>query len=190
TPRPPGGRAQGPRPRPTGNPEGTSPPFVQPNLVTMGGFNHPVSGVPDPWLAPDATETRGNNADAYVDLNDAQDGFTPGVDFRADVTSPRSFDRVYDTTIEPVATIDQQKAAIANAFYTVNWLHDYFYDSGFDEVAGNAQLSNYGRGGAEGDPMRVEVQDNFLGGSRNNANMTTPVDGVRPRMQMYTWTGP
>jgi hypothetical protein len=38
--------------------------------------------------------------------------------------------------------------------------------------------------------MRVELQDNFLGGSRNNANMSTPSDGVRPRMQMFTWFGP
>ena len=38
--------------------------------------------------------------------------------------------------------------------------------------------------------MRVEVQDNFLGGSRNNANMSTPSDGIRPRMQMFTWFGP
>ena len=89
-----------------------------------------------------------------------------------------------------MATTDQSKAAITNAFYTVNWLHDYWYDSGFDEAAGNAQLDNYGRGGVEGDAMRVEVQDNFLGGSRNNANMSTPSDGLRPRMQMYTFSGP
>jgi Fungalysin metallopeptidase (M36)/PA domain len=176
-------------PHPTGMPDGTTSPFLPSNLVTMGGFNRPPSGVADPWLAPDATETNGNNADAYVDFS-APDGLTPGVDFRADVTSARSFDRTYDTTLGPTATVDQSKAAITNAFYTVNWLHDYWYDSGFDEAAGNAQLSNYGRGGAEGDPMRVEVQDNFLGGSRNNANMSTPSDGIRPRMQMYTWFGP
>jgi hypothetical protein len=176
-------------PHPTGNPDGTTIPLVAANLVTMGGFNHPPSGVPDPWLAPDALETSGNNADAYTDFSNP-DGLTPGIDFRADLTSPRTFDRLYDFTRESVATIDQSKAAITNAFYTVNWLHDYWYDSGFDEVAGNAQLSNYGRGGVEGDPMRVEVQDNFLGGSRNNANMSTPEDGMRPRMQMYTWSGP
>ena len=73
-------------PHPTGNPDGTMPPFVAPNLVTMGGFNHPPSGPADPWLAPDATETIGNNADAYIDLS-APDGFTPGVDFRADLTA-------------------------------------------------------------------------------------------------------
>jgi len=176
-------------PHPTGNPDGTLPPFVAPNLVTMGGFDDPAgSHVSDPWLAPDALETTGNNADAYVDLS-SPDGFTPGVDFRADLTGPRTFDRRFDTSIEPVATVDQQKAAITNAFYTVNWLHDYWYDSGFDEAAGNAQFDNYGRGGVEGDGMRVEVQDNFLGGARNNANMATPADGIRPRMQLYTFLG-
>jgi len=177
-------------PHPTGVPDGTFPPFTPANLVTMGGFNHPVTGTPDPWLPADALETIGNNAEAYTDYNDAQDGFTPGIDFHADLTSPRFFDRSYDFTREPVATIDQAKASITNAFYTVNWLHDYWYDSGFDEVAGNAQQSNYGRGGSEGDSMKVEVQDNFLGGSRNNANMSTPLDGLRPRMQMFTFTGP
>ena len=176
-------------PHPTGNPDGTMPPFVPSFLVTMGGFNNPPSGVADPWLAADATETRGNNADAYVDLS-APDGLTAGTDFRANVTSVRSFDRIFDHTLGPVANTDQSKAAITNAFYTVNWLHDYWYDSGFDEAAGNAQLNNYGRGGAEGDPMRVEVQDNFLAGARNNANMSTPSDGLRPRMQLYTFFGP
>ncbi len=37
--------------------------------------------------------------------------------------------------------------------------------------------------------MRVEVQDDYFGGSRNNANMSTPSDGVRPRMQMFVFLG-
>jgi large repetitive protein len=75
-------------------------------------------------------------------------------------------------------------AAITQLFYTNNFLHDWFYDSGFDEAAGNAQTSNFGRGGVEGDNLRVEAQDyNGL----NNANMATPADGSRPRMQMFVW---
>jgi hypothetical protein len=187
--RPLDGPQQNLSPHPTGVPDGTTSPLLPANFVSMRGFNHPPSGVSDPWLPADATETNGNNADAYVDLG-APDGLTPGKDFRADITAPRTFGRTYDTNLGPRANDDQSKAAIQNAFYTVNWLHDYWYDSGFDEVAGNAQASNYGRGGVEGDPMRVEVQDNFEGGSRNNANMSTPSDGTRPRMQMFTWTGP
>src|SRR5262249_13402071 len=77
-------------------------------------------------------------------------------------------------------------AAITQLFYTTNWLHDYWYDSGFDESAGNAQQNNFGRGGAGSDPLHVEAQD---GSGRDNANMSTPADGSSPRMQMYVWGG-
>jgi len=46
-------------------------------------------------------------------------------------------------------------AKIVAAFYATNWLHDYFYGAGFDEAAGNAQQSNFGRGGADCDPLIV-----------------------------------
>ena len=49
--------------------------------------------------------------------------------------------------------------------------------------------SNYGRGGDEGDAILAEAQDNALGGSRNNANMSTPDDGLPPRMQVFLWSG-
>src|SRR5438046_2434500 len=77
-------------------------------------------------------------------------------------------------------------AAVTQLFYITNWLHDYWYDSGFDEAGGNAQKSNFGRGGVEGDPLHVEGQDY---GGTNNANMNTPADGASPTMQMYLWDG-
>lgn len=49
------------------------------------------------------------------------------------------------------------RAKIVQAFYSANWLHDYFYDAGFNEVAGNAQQSNYGRGGQPCDPLLVHA---------------------------------
>ena len=42
-------------------------------------------------------------------------------------------------------------AAVTQLFYVNNWLHDWWYDSGFNEAAGNAQHNNYGRGGLGGD---------------------------------------
>src|SRR5262249_55893532 len=48
-------------------------------------------------------------------------------------------------------------AKIVAAFYEANWLHDFFYAAGFDEVAGNAQRSNLGRGGRECDPLIVHA---------------------------------
>jgi large repetitive protein len=137
----------------------------------------------DPWLPIGATETNGNNADAYVDLL-TPDGFTPGPDFRADVTGPNQFLRTYDPAL-PNA-LNQQKAAIVQMFYNVNFVHDWYYASGFTEAAGNAQVNNFGRGGVAGDNIRAEGQD-FSG--RNNANMNTPADGGRPRMQMFLFDG-
>lgn len=48
-------------------------------------------------------------------------------------------------------------AKIVQAFYATNWMHDFFYGAGFDELAGNAQLSNLGRGGEECDPLLVHA---------------------------------
>ncbi len=179
-------------PHPTGIPDGSEAPYILPSLVSVFGLNWQPSPRADPWLPATATQTNGNNVDAYVDHR-PPDGLTlnavPTPDFRADITAARTFDRVYDTSLSPIASADQSKAAITNAFFVTNWLHDYWYDSGFNEAAGNAQNDNYGRGGVGGDSMRVEVQDNYFGGSRNNANMSTPSDGLRPRMQMFAWSG-
>jgi large repetitive protein len=171
-------------PHPTGVPNGYYPAYLAgPSLVSVDS----LSATGDPWLPAGATETNGNNVDAYVDLN-TPDGMSSG-DFRAGVTSADTFGYVYDTAVGPMVSTNQQKAGVTSLFYVLNWLHDFWYDAGFTETAANAQLSNYSRGGIEGDPLHAEAQDNALGGSRNNANMFTPGDGMSPRMQVYLWTG-
>lgn len=174
-------------PHPRGVPDGSNPAFVAPNVVAMDGFNKNPAGTFDPWLAPGATETRGNNVDAYTDVV-APNGFSEG-DLRATVTAPGVFARVYDTSLGPLASADQQMASVTQLFFVNNWLHDYFYDSGFTEAAGNAQVNNFGRGGIGNDPLLVEAQDGYPT-SRNNANMSTPADGRSPRMQMFVYDGP
>ena len=87
--------------------------------------------------------------------------------------------------MRPTASRTQVAAAVTNLFYTINYLHDWFYDAGFNEAAGNAQTNNYGRGGVGGDSIFAEAQD-YSG--TNNANMNTPPDGQRPRMRMFLWT--
>ena len=130
-------------------PDGTTAPFVAPNLVTL---DHGPIASGDPWLPAGATFTFGNNVQAYSDLS-SPDGFdtvTDGggpPDVRPDMTGTNAFDRVYDVTQSPT-TPAQQKAAVVQMFYDLNFLHDWYYDVGFKEVDGNAQLSNYGRGGA------------------------------------------
>jgi hypothetical protein len=164
-------------PHPTGTNDGFQATFVPPTLVTLSAG--PIS-TGDPWLPPGALVTTGNNTDAYIDAN-APDGFSGG-DVRGTTNGPNTFDHSQDPQSQPSASAEQRQGAIMQLFYTVNYLHDWFYDSGFDEVARNAQTNNYGRGGAGNDSIRAEAQD-YSG--RNNANMTTPADGGRPRMQMY-----
>jgi hypothetical protein len=168
-------------PHPTGLPDGTAPSFIAPTLALLGEFNATL----DPWLANGAVQTLGNNIDAYADLF-APDGYSNG-DLRAVTTGAGIFDHSYDTLLAAGANSTQTYAAVAHLFYVTNWLHDFYYDSGFDEAAGNAQTNNFGRGGAGGDEMRAESDD--FGGT-NNANMSTPADGLSPRMQMYPWNGP
>lgn len=175
-------------PNPTGLPNGPRPAFIPPNLVSVDGLNHPAGGgAGDPWLAAGATETKGNHVDAYTDRN-APDGFA-GADFRASTTAAGAFDRVYDPTRSPLVNNAQMMASITQLFYTMNWLHDDWYDAGFTEAAGNGQDDNFGRGGVGGDHLKAEAQDAADAGARNNANMSTPGDGMSPRMQVYLWSG-
>lgn len=172
-------------PHPTGAPDGFDPPFIAPSLVTIDGFNVNPQNTFDPWLPAGATTTQGNNVHAYADV-DFDDGPTDD-DIRPVPTLPGVFDYTYDTAAEPDGTVTQQMAAVTHLFYVNNWLHDYFYDSGFTEATGNAQLSNFGRGGAEGDPLLVEAQD-F--GFTDNAFMLTPGDGASPKMELGIFTAP
>ena len=170
-------------PHPTGTPDGYAAPLVAPGLVTP-------DGMPDPWLASGATHTQGNNVRAFANLQgegwgpvDANECAGPlAGDFRACVTAPGVFDHVYDAARPPLADRGQAAASVVNLFYTANWLHDWFYEAGFDEAAGNAQADNLGRGGLGGDAMDAQALD-FSG--TNNANMYTPADGAPPRMRMY-----
>lgn len=170
-------------PHPTGLPDGAQPAAVPSVVITMEGFNDNPNNMADPWLPVAATETVGNNVDAYVD-DEAPDGYS-GADFRA-LIQGGALDYSYDVGLDPRASSTQSMAAVTQLFYVTNWLHDWFYDSGFNEAAGNAQTSNFGRGGEENDAMHAEAQD-YSG--TNNANMMTPADGEPPRMQMYTWSG-
>jgi len=162
----------------TGLPDGYQPPFVAPHLITLQ--NSPFSQN-DPWLPPGATALTGNNVRAYADII-SPDGFNEG-DVAASPTGPGMFDHVYDVTAEP-GTAAQRMASSTQLFFVNNFLHDWFYDVGFDEAAGNSQTDNYGRGGLGNDVLLVEAQD-WTG--TNNANIEVPADGASPRMQMYVF---
>ncbi len=163
-------------PHPTGTPNGYQAPFIAAPLISIESLLGPT----DPWLPPGATATTGNNTDAYLDITGAN-GFSAGDIRGAGVAGV--FDAQYDSTQNVNVPVNRQ-AAVNGMFYQVNWLHDFWYLRGFTEAAGNAQTDNYARGGVAGDALLAEGQDQS---GTDNANMSTPADGGKPRMQMYTF---
>ena len=165
-------------PHPTGTPDGFQATTVKEKVITIESL---LAG--DPWLPPTATTTDGNNCIAYADLV-SPDGFSRG-DVMGKVTSPRRFNRAYDHT-KPARDPKNLQNSLVGMFFHVNWLHDRWYEAGFDEASGNAQKDNFGRGGVGGDPILAEGNDSS---GTDNANMTTPADGDSAIMQMYEFLG-
>lgn len=172
-------------PHPLGVPGLAPPPFVAPSLVTIEGLPRP-DGSLDPWLPAGASETVGLHAESFADRA-SPDGFSAG-DVRPTTSAPGVFDRAYDPTLAPLASDEQSMGSATELFYVTSYLNDYFHASGFDERAGNAQRTNFGRGGADGDPIVTQAQDSADTGARDNASMWTPEDGVSPYMSVLLWT--
>lgn len=192
-------------PHPTGLPDGWAPAMLTPAVLVS--LDHAGLSTMDPWLPMGATSLSGNNVVAYADLygpdgrNDPAaglprfaDGGVPPGDVLPDGGTSRSladpfatatggaFDFVWNPLLEPTANDTQSHAAATHAFFVTNWLHDLFYDVGFAETAGNAQLDNKGRGGRANDPLLVEVND-FAG--LNDGRFVSAPDGVSPRLQLF-----
>ncbi|RAU82151.1 T9SS-dependent M36 family metallopeptidase [Pontibacter arcticus] len=131
------------------------------------------------------TITRGNNVHAYEDPSNNNN--ITGLNYSTDGGQDLLFDFPVDFTKQPV---EYRDAAITNLFYVSNVMHDVWYQYGFDELSGNFQTNNYDKGGLGGDYVQAEAQDSRnIATTRNNANFSTPRDGLRPRMQMYLWSG-
>lgn len=126
------------------------------------------------------TITRGNNVHAYIDSlnNNASAGGEP------DGGSDLVFNFDHDLTKEPR---ESAAAAQVQLFYANNYMHDFAYRLGFVESAGNFQQNNYSNGGLANDPVNAEALD---GSGTNNANFSTPIDGINGRMQMFLWDNP
>ncbi|KAI9453866.1 Fungalysin metallopeptidase-domain-containing protein [Lactarius psammicola] len=75
-------------------------------------------------------------------------------------------------------------AAVTNAFYVVNTVHDTTYRYGFTEATFNFQTNNFGKGGLGNDPVTVSVQDPA---GVDNADFATPADGQSGHMRMFLW---
>lgn len=147
-------------------------------LVTFAAVDTNAS--PSGWISDTDNETLGNNVDAHLDQNGDDNPELP----RPHGNPWHVFDFPLDLTKSPQSYSD---ASVVQLFYLCNFMHDRLYELGFTEEAGNFQNNNFGRGGIEGDALQADAQD---GSGTDNANMSTPPDGMAPRMQMFLFTGP
>jgi hypothetical protein len=146
---------------------------------TVVSFDGDPAASPQGWVGA-ARNTVGNNAVAATDLDGNN---TVGANETQPVANASdSFDFPYSATTNAQ---NSRAAAVANAFFLVNDYHDRTYRLGFTEASGNFQTNNFGKGGAQNDPVNVDAQD---GSGTNNANFGTPPDGSRPRMQMFIFS--
>ncbi|MAD82212.1 MAG: hypothetical protein CL912_04555 [Deltaproteobacteria bacterium] len=122
--------------------------------------------------------TRGNNGNAQANW----EGDAAFINDYRPYEEDLAFE--YDLDLNAADPKTYANASVAQLFYTSNMYHDLLYVLGFNEVAGNFQSNNNGKGGLGGDPVTLNAQD---GSGVNNANFATPIDGQVPRMRMYIW---
>ena len=142
-----------------------------PNASPFGW--HDTDGV----AGAEFTDTSGNNVNAQQDKDNNDTGGN-----RPDGGASLVFNFPFDPALSAQAN---ENASIVNLFYLNNVSHDVLYGYGFDEVSGNFQTNNYGKGGVAGDQVEADALD---GSGTNNANFSTPPDGTSGRMQMYEFT--
>lgn len=173
------------------------PPMTQRMNFTHVGNEAPdqfndIGWIPDTGLPvrvpPNPNITDGNNVEAGLDRDGTQgvdpDGHAVGNPFR-------DFSYVYNPAPgdpppgDPPSGPAYRSGVITHGFYGINRWHDELYKYGFNEPAGNFQHFNFGRGGAEGDRVSLEIQDSS---GTNGANHAVPADGTRSRLQSFLWT--
>jgi extracellular elastinolytic metalloproteinase len=171
------------------------------------------------WLSAHATTLRGNNSHTYSDVDDNDRpsrseevhqlrGQSWGYHLRPfDLGFARSFcGKPWPCSWNPNQAYSWRVNRAQNAtqvFYFVNNWHDHLQRApiGFTEAAGNFQLVNHGRHGVGGDPVMTQTDDGADTGHGklrglpdpdhiDNANMSTPPDGHRPKMQMFLQHAP
>ena len=134
----------------------------------------------DGWLDAAAQVTRGNNVDAFVDVDRNN---MPDQADRTDLVGGRAFspDQSFDFPAGEVTTGQDPRqfvaAAVSSMFYFANWAHDRFYELGFTEEAGNFQADNFGRGGLGDDPILGAVHNG------SSASFLLRPDGMSGRIR-------
>jgi hypothetical protein len=180
-----------------------------------GGHQIKVDFTKRHWLSGKARILSGNNSHTYSDVHDndrpgrseevrALRGHSWGYrlkPFHPGMGAKRFCSNPWPCSWNPNKAFSWKKNRAQNAtqvFYFVNNWHDHLKKApiGFTEAAGNFQLKNHSKKGRAGDPVATQTDDGANTGTGrlrglpdgnhiDNANMSTPPDGHRPRMQMY-----
>ena len=131
----------------------------------------------DGLVGPEFQTLRGNNTHAYEDTESENE---------PPQSEPSSIvGLVFDFPYQEDTTVDfNLNADLTNLFFWNNYMHDWSFELGFDEAAGNFQQINYSNVGQEGDHVLAEALD---GSDTNNATFSAPRDGSNGRMQMHRW---
>ena len=142
------------------------------------------------WIPPDGTLTTGNHVDAFLDRDIDGVPDSESLLYLQDFENGRASSpaQLFDFPAGEGSTgadpRDSPAAAVTSLFFWVNAAHDYFYDLGFNELSGNFQADNFGRGGEENDAVRASSQADF-----SNAFFATLPDGIPGIMAMGIFEG-
>ena len=175
--------------------------------AARGGSPKVVNFIDKGWLGPRQTWLRGTNTFAWADVKDdnrpgefettpvpgAEDG-DPQFNLKPFDTNPLCSARFVCTWAPntPFSWRANKFADVTNAFYLSSNFHDWLKGGviGFTPAAGNFEL-------AGGDPVLLNAMDGASsagglpdGNHIDNANMSTPPDGIPPTMQMYLFHFP
>eukprot|EP01004_Peranema_trichophorum_P004910 NODE_37_length_4622_cov_20.694821_g30_i0.p1 GENE.NODE_37_length_4622_cov_20.694821_g30_i0~~NODE_37_length_4622_cov_20.694821_g30_i0.p1 ORF type:complete len:1501 (+),score=319.74 NODE_37_length_4622_cov_20.694821_g30_i0:107-4504(+) len=136
-------------------------------MVSLWIASGPIN-TKDPWLPSNSLRLIGNNVNTTLD--------TPIGRLPINSTNNRTFCYFQNYTLSTNISVNASNiptpyyAAAVQSFYTLNWLHDEWYNAGFNEGNGNAQNRNMNRGGLAGDPILAIIHTDAGGCSPTGRN--------------------
>jgi hypothetical protein len=148
---------------------------------------------PAGWLNPAVNgqfTTQGNNVDDHENWQATRPEPNP---FRPTSANGRFLftfvNHWGNTGCAPGSYEQDVSQATTNLFYQHNRIHDEYYGYGFTESAGNFQNNDFGRGGVGGDAVQGDVEAGIQATppDLDNANFSTPPDGLPGITNMFLW---
>jgi len=133
-------------------------------VVKNGPGNNPGNSHPSPsgWLNLALTQfganISGQNAIVFMDRDSNGEPDINAVNGASSIVTDQQFVNS-PPALRPSPLVNYAgKASAQNAFYHLNFAHDYLKRYGFDEMSGNFQLNNFSNFGEGGDPVIARTQ--------------------------------